>query len=134
MIYFIINFYIRVFLLLKLGISITFSIDLFFLRRSIESKNDHDHRALLNLSFKLFLQSQMFKTTQQRKRINSKKCPNCKKKRKVIIIVLVFVIAVLTIVIVAVVVTNKTDNTEVRNYNTTSIVYNTTENGTSTLG
>lgn len=78
--------------------------------------------------------SQMFKTTQQRKRINSKKCPNCKKKRKVIIIVLVFVIAVLTIVIVAVVVTNKTDNTEVRNYNTTSIVYNTTENGTSTLG
>lgn len=76
----------------------------------------------------------MFKTTQQRKRIDSKKCPNCKKKRKVIIIVLVFVIAVLTIVIVAVVVTNKTDNTEVRNYNTTSIVYNTTENGTSTLG
>lgn len=76
----------------------------------------------------------MFKTTQQRKRTNSKNCHTCKKKRKVIIIVLVFVIAVLTIVIVAVVVTNKTDNTEVRNYNTTSIVYNTTENGTSTLG
>lgn len=77
---------------------------------------------------------EMFETTQQRKKITSKKYLTCKKKTKVTIIVLVFVIAVLTIVIVAVVVTNTTDNTEVRNYDTTSIVYNTTENGTLTQG
>lgn len=76
---------------------------------------------------------QMFKTTKQRKKISSKKWLTYKKKTKVTIFVFVFVIAVLTIIIIAVVVTNKTDNTEVRNYDTTSIIYNTTEDGTSTL-
>lgn len=75
----------------------------------------------------------MFKTTKQRKKISSKKWLTYKKKTKVTIFVFVFVIAVLTIIIIAVVVTNKTDNTEVRNYDTTSIIYNTTEDGTSTL-
>lgn len=77
---------------------------------------------------------EMFKTTQQRKQISSKKWPTCKKKTKATIFVFVFVIAVLTIIFIAVIVTNKTDNTEVRNYDTTSIIYNTTEDGTSTLG
>lgn len=80
-----------------------------------------------------FLQGEMFKTT-QRKKISSKKWPTCKKKTKATIFVFVFVIAVLTIIFIAVIVTNKTDNTEVRNYDTTSIIYNTTEDGTSTLG
>lgn len=81
----------------------------------------------------LFLQGEMFKTT-QRKKISSKKWPTCKKKTKATIFVFVFVIAVLTIIFIAVIVTNKTDNTKVGNYNTTSIIYNTTEDGTSTLG
>lgn len=39
---------IQIFYLLNLGIFLFFYIELLFLRRSIQSKNVHDHRGLLN--------------------------------------------------------------------------------------